>query len=526
MKRESGRNNIPNSRLRQQREANSWSQEYVARAIGTNNFTVGRWERGVSQPNPHFRAALKKLFQLSDEELGLQTTGKAKMKAPLTSSREQNSIAYPPPVYDPAIPSLLIQTQGLVGRDTVLERLKTHLLSHQQLALSALRGLPGVGKTALARQIANDSDVLAHFQHGILWAAMGQQPDIMTLLSNWGALLTVEVAEDRMPTDKAGWASMLRDVIGERFLLIILDDVWKIEDALALKVGGPHCAYLLTTRFPQIAVQFAGEQAEVISELDENEGVELLARFAPRVVTQEPEASRTLVHSTGGLPLALTIMGSYLQLQSHSEQPRRIKEALQRLQDVKERLRLTRNSLSPLSSQDASTSSSSSLHAVIALSVQQLSMEAQQALHALALLTPKPNTFSEKVALAVADCDVKTIDILSDAGLLETTASGRYTLHKTITDYARLDPPDVAAEQRLVKYCEDFVQARQHDYMTVEQSLTNVLMALQLAEKHSMHESFISMVLGLAPFWEARGLYDLARVYLERGLGYISDSSS
>ncbi len=523
MKRKSGRTNIPNQRLRQQREARGWSQLYVAQSIGTNSFTVGRWERGASHPGPHFRAELQQLFQLSEEDLGLQTTRRTKTKHPSASSTAQETLVHEsfPPVYDPAIPSLPTQIQGLVGRDELLQRLKTSLLAQQQLAPFALRGLPGVGKTALAHQLVNDREILAHFRDGILWAAIGQESNIMTLLSNWGALLAVESGEDAMPTDKVGWANMLRDIIGERFLLIVLDDVWKIEDALALKIGGPNCAYLLTTRFPQIAVQFAGEQAEVVHELDENEGVELLTRFVPNVVTQEPEAAYMLVRSTGGLPLVLTIMGSYLQLQAYSNQPRRIRAALQRLQNVKERLRLTQNAILITDLQGYTTSISFSLHAVILLSVQQLPMEAQQALHALALLAPKPNTFSERVALAVANCDVKTIDILSDAGLLETSVSGRYALHQTITDYARLEPPDIDAERRLVTYSEGFVQAYHKDYMTLEQSSTNLLTALQLAEKHSMYEPFVSMVLTLAPFWEGRGLYALAEKHLERGLLYV-----
>ena len=46
------------------------------------------------------------------------------------------------------------------------------------LALSALGGLPGVGKTALAAAIATDPDVQAHFADGILWAGLGKSPDL------------------------------------------------------------------------------------------------------------------------------------------------------------------------------------------------------------------------------------------------------------------------------------------------------------------------------------------------------------
>lgn len=463
MKRKSKQGKIPNQRLRQQREARGWSQLYVAQEIGTDSFTVGRWERGTSRPGLHFRAKLRILFDLSDEDLGLHIVGRTTSD---TSAKQDINEEVPltppfPPVYDPAIPPLPTQARELVGRDELLQRLKTRLLTRQHLALSALKGLPGVGKTALANQLAHDSDILAHFRHGILWAGMGQQPNILALLSNWGALLAIAPSEIITLWDETAWASTLRDKIGERSMLIVLDDVWRIDNALMLKVGGPNCAYLLTTRFPQLAAQFAGEQTEVVYELDEDDGFKLLARFAPNIIAHEPVTARMLVHSTGGLPLALTIIGSYLQLQAHSNQPRRIKAALQRLQDVKERLRLTQNVISTASPQSSVSNIAFSLHTVITLSIQRLSMPAQQALRAIALLAPKPNTFSENVALAVADCDVKVIDTLSDAGLLETSTSGCYTLHQTISDYARLEPSAIHAEQRLVVYCEDFTVANQ-----------------------------------------------------------------
>ena len=60
----------PNMHLKRQRLLRGWSQAYIAKQIGTNAFTVGRWERGESRPGPYFRAKLRALFGLEDEELG------------------------------------------------------------------------------------------------------------------------------------------------------------------------------------------------------------------------------------------------------------------------------------------------------------------------------------------------------------------------------------------------------------------------------------------------------------------------
>ena len=65
----------------------------------------------------------------------------------------------------------------------------------------------------------------------------------------------------------------IHTAIGERKLLIVLDDVWKVEEGLAFKVGGPHCAYIVTTRFPQLAIQFAADGATAVEELNEGDSM-------------------------------------------------------------------------------------------------------------------------------------------------------------------------------------------------------------------------------------------------------------
>ncbi len=508
----SKKNKRPNAKLKRQREIHGWSQQYVARQIGTNAFTLGRWERGTNQPRAYFRAKLCALFELDAKDLGFSED--------TNDVQDQDTKPLSPllPVYDPAIPPPPMKGRELIGRDDQFNQLKTHLLAQKSLALSALNGLPGVGKTALANQLAHDKDIQAYFQHGILWAGVGQRPNMISLLSNWGALLTIAPYEIARLTNLAAWGNALRDVIGERRLLIVLDDVWRIEDAFALKVGGPHCTYLLTTRMPHIAVQFAAEHATVVHELDAAESLSLLKRFAPTVVAHEPKAALALVHAAGGLPLALTIIGRYLQLHAHSDQPRRIKAALEHLQNIQDRLRLVQNTPASERSPSLPVGTPFSLQSVIALSTQHLSPEARQALRALAILAPKPSTFSEGVALIVADVSTMVLNELEDSGLLEVSGTNRYSLHQTIADYACLDTPDSGAEQRLILYNKDFLQTHGKDYARVERAATNIRTALHLAMKHEMHKPYIESVLALAPFLEARGLYDLAEKHLHHAL--------
>ncbi len=147
------------------------------------------------------------------------------------------------------------------------------------MALTALNGLPGVGKTALATELSHDADVRTHFYDGVLWASLGPHPHILGQLNAGVHCCCVSPRELPDPSNEV-WSMAIRSAIGLRRFLLVIDDVWNIEDALVCKVGGPNCAYLVTTRFPQIALHFAGNGATVVHELSEDDSVALLARLS------------------------------------------------------------------------------------------------------------------------------------------------------------------------------------------------------------------------------------------------------
>src|SRR5579863_7276120 len=59
------------SQLKQERERHGWSQEHVAKHIGSTQVTISRWEKGISVPGPYYRQKLSELFGRSLQELGL-----------------------------------------------------------------------------------------------------------------------------------------------------------------------------------------------------------------------------------------------------------------------------------------------------------------------------------------------------------------------------------------------------------------------------------------------------------------------
>ena len=171
-------------------------------------------------------------------------------------AQAERSVAQPPaeeggrlvPFLAPPHPA-----HGLVGRADSLRTLAARLLEQPNPQI-ALHGLPGAGKTALAIELAHAPEILAHFSGGILWAGLGRQPDALALLGTWAAALDIPASEIARSGDAAARAQLVRTAIGMRRMLLVIDDAWQIDPALLLKVGGPGCAHILTTRIPGVAL--------------------------------------------------------------------------------------------------------------------------------------------------------------------------------------------------------------------------------------------------------------------------------
>ncbi len=515
----------PRTRLVQARARLKLSQKQVAERIGTTFVNISRWERGVTKPGPFFRRRLVQLFGRTEEELDLaqspamqpsssSATASSTASTIVTTSSISTIPAPTPsaPISDPSIP--LQPATQLVGRDEELAQLKQRLCSGSNATLTALNGLPGVGKTTLAITIAHDTDIQAHFHDGILWAGLGPQPNLSGIASHWGGLLGIPQAEIGALNDMEAWATALRHAIGSRRMLLVIDDAWDLQGALALKVGGPNCAHLFTTRYPSIANQLGAKSAVTIRELKEKESVELLRMLAPQVLDREDQRARELAHAVGGLPLALTLVGNYLRRHTYSGQPRRVEAALARLSDAEERLNISeargpvdRHPSLPL---DIPVS----LQSVIAVTDSQLDKEQQTVLRALSVFPPKPDSFSEAAALTVGNCQSEMLDLLVDVGLLEISESGHYTMHQTIADYARSHLDDETPFMRLIDYMTEIVLGYKKNYALLEQESSSILAALDAAHRLNKGDTLMRCIYAYIPYLLSRGLYSLAETHL------------
>ena len=526
----------PRTKLIEARKQRKLSQQQVAERLGTNYVNVSRWERGITRPGPYFQRQLSRLFGKTEEELDLALNGDAVPVNSNPSSASATPGATAPPsqsenapaplpvpthgetIYDPSIP--LPPPVHLVGRENELASLRERLRAGENVAMTALHGLPGVGKTTLAITLAHDAEMRAHFRDGILWAALGPRPDISSILSHWSLLLGVATPDKTGESDHEALAVQLRRAIGSRRMLLVIDDAWNLKDALAFKVGGPDCAHLVTTRFPGIASAFAPQATSIIHELDESESMVLLSMLAPQVVEREPQKARELALAVGGLPLALTLLGNYLRLQSGGP-GRRVEAALARLSKAEERLYISE----PRGPTERHTSLDRdrplSLQAVIDVTCQQLQPQERTILYALSVFPPRPGHFSEDAACFVADCDVDMLDLLIDTGLLEYTDANHYRLHQTIADYAHASlQNDLVPHERLITYTTNLVEQHRKEYEILEPEYDTIITALESAytldEQLHKTKEMMRCIYAFIPYLRSRGLYEQAERQLQR----------
>jgi hypothetical protein len=75
-----------------------------------------------------------------------------------------------------------------VGRPEEERRLQALLLgpdSGRGFGVSALFGQGGIGKSTLAAAVVHNPEVQGQYPDGILWATLGQNPEVQSLLTGW-----------------------------------------------------------------------------------------------------------------------------------------------------------------------------------------------------------------------------------------------------------------------------------------------------------------------------------------------------
>ena len=154
---------------------------------------------------------------------------------------------------------------------------------------AALRGAGGYGKTTLAKALCHDPRIQAAFPDGTLWTTLGQTP---------GNLAPhVEDLVKRLSGANSGFNNTeavfmhFKELLAERRMLLVIDDVWDRNHLRPFLQGGPNVARLITTRnLDTIAGHVERENQVTVDAMRLAEAARMLRTNLPTGCDEEFEA--------------------------------------------------------------------------------------------------------------------------------------------------------------------------------------------------------------------------------------------
>ncbi|MGW2628310.1 AfsR/SARP family transcriptional regulator [Streptomyces chattanoogensis] len=289
------------------------------------------------------------------------------------------------------------------------------------MAVSALTGIGGVGKTTLAVHVAHAAR--EHFPDGQLYVDLqgaGHTPSEPEAVL--GAFLrSLGIPDSSIPDGLAERSALYRSTLAGRRILALLDNARDAAQVRPLLPGTEGCAALITSRARMI--DLAGAHLIDLDVMSPEEALALFTRIVGEErVNSERQAAMAVVGACGFLPLAIRIAASRLA----ARRTWTVSILARKLADERRRL-------------DELRAGDLAVKATFELGYGQLEPQQARAFRLLGL-ADGPD-ISLAAAAAMLDQDIESaeelIESLVDASLLESAAPGRYRFHDLVRLYAR-----------------------------------------------------------------------------------------
>jgi WD40 repeat protein len=202
--------------------------------------------------------------------------------------------------------------RNYVERPEEIDRLRQVLIMDEpgpSVAVTALRGMGGIGKTVLAQALAQDEAVRDAFPDGIAWCTVGKESttDFVDRMREVRRALGDEPGDKETQLE---CVNRYRTLMAQKAALVIVDDVWRTEDIEPFVAESPRSRLLFTTRDGSIAAA-VGADEQRLDVLADDKARELLARWAGVPVLTD--GADDVIRECGGLPLALSMIGAMLR---------------------------------------------------------------------------------------------------------------------------------------------------------------------------------------------------------------------
>ncbi|MFG6103641.1 NB-ARC domain-containing protein [Leptothoe sp. EHU-05/26/07-4] len=196
--------------------------------------------------------------------------------------------------------------ENYVERPDAMKAVKDMLLAEDErtLVVSAISGLGGLGKSVLATALVLDQEIQARFSDGILWVTLGQNPDLLTMLGDW--IRELDKSRESFSANTLAAASRyLGNLLAERRMLLVVDDVWNAAHVEWFRAGGSGCQVLVTTREAVIA----GAERYSLDLMTPQEALNLVkGELGTKWTAEMEEPALEFARMVGYLPLAVRLM--------------------------------------------------------------------------------------------------------------------------------------------------------------------------------------------------------------------------
>jgi hypothetical protein len=149
------------------------------------------------------------------------------------------------------------------------------------------------------------------FPDGLYWLTVGQKTALLGLQAELLQRLTG--TKPTLSTEGDGKGA-LRQALAGRRILVILDDVWEVEQLQALAVTASPAGLLVTTRKQEVLVSIDAQE-HPLRVLERPQSLRLLAEWTVKGEPDKlpPEAAE-VAQECGDLPLALAMIGAMVRM--------------------------------------------------------------------------------------------------------------------------------------------------------------------------------------------------------------------
>ena len=221
-----------------------------------------------------------------------------------------------------------------VQRNQLLDSIVAKLIEKDSMPSAGttvnISGIGGIGKSTLAKALCHDLRLRNYFLDGFLWIRLGPIPLSPAIkLGQLYHLLTnkTDVGNQFFFIDK------LQGLVSNHLhkLLVIIDDVWEVPDALVYTQVFNGCKIIMTTRRGNVNKLIPSKMCITVEQMSEEEAVELLNHDLPKKLSSDQVV--TLAHKLHYWPLLLKLMHDYLLVYC-AEQHMTMQQAINHIQEI------------------------------------------------------------------------------------------------------------------------------------------------------------------------------------------------